>query len=37
MLLTACTYIKVWQAKIDKQVEFESVQRKAVTKNALKE
>lgn len=37
ILLTACVYIKVWKAKVDKQVEFESVQRKAITKNALRE
>eukprot|EP00347_Sterkiella_histriomuscorum_P020047 403339298 len=37
ILLTACVFIKVWRARIDKNVEFESVQRKAITKNALKE
>jgi hypothetical protein len=37
VLLTACINIKVWNAKVDPQVKFESIQRKAITKNALKE
>lgn len=37
MLLTACIHIKVWNAQVDHQVQFESIQRKAITKNALKE
>jgi len=35
--LTACIHVKVWKAEIDQQVEFESIQRKAITKEALKE
>jgi hypothetical protein len=35
--LTACVNIKVWQAQVDPQVKFESIQREAITKNALKE
>jgi hypothetical protein len=35
--LTACIYVKVWRTKIDQQIEFESVQRKAITENALNE
>ena len=37
VLLTACSNVKVWHAQIDPKVQFESVQRKAITKNALKE
>jgi hypothetical protein len=37
VLLTACVNIKVWQAQVDPQVKFESIQREAITKNALKE
>lgn len=37
MLLTACVNIKVWNTKVDPKVKFESIQRKAITKNALKE
>lgn len=37
VLLTACINIKVWSAQVDSQVKLESIQRKAITKNALKE
>ena len=35
--MTACVFVKVWNAKVDPEVEFESIQRKAVTKNMLKD
>ena len=37
VLVTACVMIKVWKAKVDPEVEFEAIQRKAVTKNVLKQ
>lgn len=37
VLMTACINIKVWHATVDPQVKFESIQRQAITKNALKE
>lgn len=37
VLLTADINIKIWNAQVDPQVKFESIQRKAITKNALKE
>jgi hypothetical protein len=36
MLLTACIHVKVWKAKVDPQVEFQAIQRKAITSNALR-
>jgi len=36
MLLTACIHVKLWKAKVDPQVEFQAIQRKAITSNALK-
>lgn len=36
MLLTACIHVKLWKAKVDPQVKFQAIQRKAITSNALK-